>query len=260
MLGNGNANRRGLALPDGRPARTASDLWRLLSANRARKALAVWMSIWISLELFNLFWGNSHDKVVAYSLFICAGSTVAVWTYRDVLGGWVRRWGASPRTKFIVIGSLGAAFAEYVFWQMERLYGITGVAANPNLAIDLLVTMPWYIMMVTLLWKVETRYRYGFAQLFVLGGIYELGADGLVGSIMGGTFSAITIPSLIALIPFFSLVYAIMVIPCSAIMREQIDAIRNLRPAPEGNRYAYAMLPWLGLIPYFILAFMMILG
>jgi len=260
MLGNRSVPSHGWVPPIGRLQPTLTDLRRLLLGSRARMVLAAWMSIWIFLELVNVVRGNAHDRVVACSLFICAGSTVAVWTYRDVLTGWVRKWGASPRTKFIVLGGLGAAFAEYVFWQMEKLYGITGVAANPNLAIDLLVTMPWYIMMTALLWKVQTRYKYGFAELFVLGGVYELGADGLVGSVMGGTFSAITIPSLIALVPFFSLVYAIMVIPCSAIMRDEVDAIRNLRPAPAGNRYSYAMLPWLGLIPYFILAFLMILG
>jgi hypothetical protein len=260
MLGDGHLEHRGLALPAGRFARTASELWRFLAGTRARRVLAGWMFIWIFLEVYNLFRGSSHDRVVAYSLFICAGTTVAVWAYRDVLAGWARKWTASPRTKFILIGSLGAAFAEYVFWQMEKIYGITGVAANPNLGIDLLVTMPWYVMMIALLWKVETRYRYGFAELFVLGGVYELGADGLVGSIMGGTFSAITVPSLIALIPFFSLVYAVMVIPCSAIMRDDVDAVRNSRPAATGNRYTYAMLPWLGLIPYFILAFLIALG
>jgi len=257
MLGNAIRRSQGWAPPDGRLWSAVSDLRRFLFGNRARKVLAVWMSIWIFLEIVNLVRGNAHDKVVAYSLFICAGSTVAVWTYRDVLAGWFRKWGASSRTKFIVIGSLGAAFAEYVFWQMENLYGITGVAANPNLAIDLLVTMPWYIMMTALLWKVQTRYKYGFTELFVLGGIYELGADGIVGSIMGGTFSAITIPSLVALIPFFALVYSVMVIPCSAIMKDEIDAIRNTRPAVKGNRHLFAMLPWLGLIPYFIVAFLM---
>ena len=260
MLGNPNRRMQGWAPPDGRLGRAVSDLGQLLLGNRARKVLAVWMSIWIFLELVNLVRGNAHDQVVAWSLFICAGSTVAVWTYRDVLTGWVRRWSASPRTKFILIGSLGAAFAEYVFWQMEKLYGITGVAANPNLAIDLLVTMPWYIMMIALLWKVQTRYKYNFTELFVLGGVYELGADGIVGSIMGGTFSAITLPALVALIPFFALVYAIMVIPCSAIMKEEVDAVRDARAIVLGNRHLYAMLPWLGLIPYFILAFLMIMG
>jgi hypothetical protein len=245
MLGNATRRFRGWAPPVGRFWGTASDIRRLLFGNRSRTLLAVWMSFWIFLEIFNLFWGNAHDMVVAYSLFICAGSTVVVWAYRDVLARSFGKWSASPRMKFIVIGSLGAVFAEYVFWQMEKIYGITGVAANPNLAIDLLVTMPWYVMMIALLWKAETRYKYGFAELFVLGGIYELGADGLVGSIMGGTFSA---------------VYAVMVIPCSAIMKDEIDAIRETRPAATGNRHLYSMLPWLGLAPYFVLAFLMRMG
>jgi hypothetical protein len=238
---------------------TLSDLRGLLFGTRPRTVLAIWMFIFIFLELVNLFRGSAHDKVVAYSLFTCAASTVAVWTFRDVIASWARKWNASPRLKFIIIGSSGAAFAEYVFWQFERLFAITGVAANPNLAIDLLVTMPWYVMMIALLWKVETRYKYSFAEIFFLGGAYELGADGLVGSIMGGTFSAATIPLLIALIPFFALVYAVMVIPCSAIMRDEVDRIRDARPPAGGNRRVYAMLPWLGLIPYFVIAFLMLL-
>jgi hypothetical protein len=260
MLGDGYVIQGETARPGGRFTATVSDLWRLLTATRARKVLAVWMFAWILLWLYNLVRGNAHDQVVGYSMFICAGTTVLVWAYRDVLAARARKWAASPRTKFIVIGSLGAAFAEYVFWQIEKIYGITGVAANPNLAIDLLVTMPWYIMMVALLWKVQTRYRYSFAELFVLGGVYELGADGLVGSIMNGTFSAITVPSLIVLIPFFSLVYAVMVIPASAIMKDEVDAARNSRPPASGNRNLYAMLPWLGLAPYFVLAFLMRMG
>jgi hypothetical protein len=260
MLGHGYLTGGETARPGGRFAATASELWRFLAGNRARKALAVCTAIWVLLWLYNLVQGNAHDKVVGWSMFICIGATGLAWTYRDVLAAWARKWNASPRTKFIVIGGLGAAFAEYVFWQMEKLYGITGVAANPNLGIDLLVTMPWYIMMVALLWKVQTRYRFGFVELFVLGGVYELGADGLVGSIMEGTFSAITVPALIALIPFFSMVYAVMVIPCSAILKDEIEAIRSSRPPATGNRYLYAMLPWLGLIPYFVLAFLMVLG
>lgn len=260
MLGNATRRFQGRAPQAGRLWSTLSDIWRLLLGSWARKVLAVWMSGWILLELSNLFRGNAHDRVVAYSLFICAGTTVAVWAYRDELTSWARKWNATSRTKFIVLGSLGAAFAEYVFWQMEKLHGITGVAASPDLAVDLLVTMPWYIMMIALLWKVQTRNKYSFAELFVLGGVYELGADGLVGSVMSGTFSAITIPSLIALIPFFSLVYAVMVIPCSAILKDDLDRIRDANGPGNGNRYQYSMLPWLGLIPYFVLAFLVRMG
>ncbi len=260
MPDNRYSSERGTVLHNGRFAATASDIWRFVAGTRARKVLAGWTLLWILLWLHNLVRGNARDQVVAYSMFICAGTTVAAWAYRDVLKALVGSWAAAPRTKFIMIGSLGAAFAEYVFWQMEKIYGITGVAANPDLAIDLLVTMPWYIMMVALLWKVQTRYTYSFVELFVLGGVYELGADGLVGSVMGGTFSAISVPSLIALIPFFSLVYAVMVIPCSAIMREEAEAMRNVRPPSSGNRHVYAMLPWLGLAPYLVLAFLTRMG
>jgi hypothetical protein len=76
------------------------------------------------------------------------------WNFRTPLTSFVSRWGASPRTKFILIGSAGAIWVESLFWSVERIFGITGVAATPNLAVDLLATMPWYVLMIALLWKV----------------------------------------------------------------------------------------------------------
>jgi hypothetical protein len=51
-----------------------------------------------------------------------------------------------------------------------------------------------------------------------------------------------------------------MVIPASAMMKDEVDATRNSLPPATGNRYLYAMLPWLGLAPYFVLAFLMRMG
>lgn len=259
MEGAGTIHRTGgLFLP--RLSTTLLDLRRLLFGSRPRIIFALWLFFIILLELRNLLYGNSHDRVVALSLFTCASCTVAIWACRDLLIVRVKKWMASPRTKFIIIGSLGAAWVEYVFWQFERIFGITGVAANPNLAIDLLATMPWYIMMVALLWRVQSRHGYSFAELFVLGGIYELGADGIVGSLMGKAFTIWTLPVITVLIPMFSLAYSFMVIPCSAIMKDDLDGVRAASSPTRVNRYLYSLIPLFGLSPYFALAILIMVA
>ena len=260
MMGN-PIREKAVRMPsDSRWLNTFADLRKMLFGTRTRAIFAVWMLLIMLLLGRNVLFSGASDQVVAISVFFCAGSTVVVWTYRDLIVGLMRKWKASPRTKFIIIGSLGAAWAEYVFWQFEKAFGITGVAASPNLGIDWLVTMPWYCMMVALLWRAQTAHRYTVMELFVLGGVYELGADGIVGTLMDGTFGLSTIPFLICLIPMFSLVYSVMVIPCSVIVNEEMEQIRNARPAAKGNRYLHAGLPLLGLIPYFVLTALMVLS
>lgn len=238
-----------------RLAATVRDLWKLLFGTRIRTVFAVWLLLIIALLMRNLLFGSSHDRVVAISIFVSASCTVIVWAYRAPLSAGIKKWNAPARAKFIMIGGLGAAWVEYVFWQFERMFGITGVAASTNLAVDLLVTMPWYLLMIALFWRVQTRIGLGFAEIFVLGGIYELGADGTVGPLIGGTFSPWSIPVGIAVIPLFCMAYSFMVIPCSAILKDDIDAARAASPGTKINRYLYSLLPLLGLLPYLALAF-----
>ena len=236
---------------------TIRDIRKLLFGSRIRTVFAAWLFIILALLMRNLLLGSSHDRVVAISLFVCASCTVIVWAFRAPLSASIKKWRAPARTKFIIIGGLGAAWVEYVFWQFERVFGITGVAASPNLAVDLLVTMPWYLLMIALFWRVQTRIGLGFPAIFVLGGIYELGADGTVGPLIGGTFTPSSIPVGIALIPMFCLAYSFMVIPCSAILKDDIDAARAASPGTGINRYLYSLLPLLGLMPYLAIAFIM---
>ena len=234
---------------------TIRDLQRLLFGSPLRIGFAIWLFLIIIAEIWNLFFGKTHDRVVAVSLFACASCTVIAWAWRDSLTVRVKKWNASPRTKFIVIGGLGAAWVEYVFWQFEKIFGITGVAASPNLAIDLLATMPWYLLMIFLFWRVQTRIELGFAEIFVLGGVYELGADGIVAPLIGNTFTLTTIPAGITFIPLFCLAYSFMVIPCSAILKDEIGRARAASPGTKINRYVFALLPLLGLLPYLAIAF-----
>jgi hypothetical protein len=123
----------------------------------------------------------------------------------------------SPGRKLIVVGGLGAAFVEteYEIWQ--HIFGATGVAASPNLAIDLLVTMPWYLMMLAFLGVALKHSRPTLFQLLIFGGIYELMSDGLLGGYLSGTTSA-TLVLLPLIIPIFTLVYSpIFALPALAV-------------------------------------------
>jgi hypothetical protein len=122
-----------------------------------------------------------------------------------------------PSRKLILAGGLGAAYVEteYEIWQ--HLLGASGVAANPNLAIDLIETMPWYLLMIAFLTISLRHTRATLFQLLLMGGIYELMADGILGSVLAGR-SAYDFLGLPFAIPIFTLVYSpIVVLPALAV-------------------------------------------
>lgn len=230
------------------------DLKRFLFGSKLRILFTVWLIVIMLVCIVWLFGGKVNDKVVGISAFFSGLSTFAFWCCRKRVKVRVEKWNVSPRTKFILIGSLGAVWVEFVFWLFEKAFGTVGVAANPNFLIDLLVTMPWYVLMIVLLWKVETTNRYRLGELVLFGGIYELGADGLIGSFIGGTFSFAALPLVLFMIPMLVVVYSFMLLPCSYLLKDDIDRVReNTMARSKVNKYVYTLLPLLGLIPYVVL-------
>jgi len=237
------------------------DLRWFLIGTKKRMVFTAWSVIVSIIVIAWLVGDNINDRTVAVSMMACGLTTLVFWFYKDRLAPRGKRWKASPRTKFVLIGCLGAVYVETIFWAFEKVFGAVGVAASPNLALDLLVTMPWYVVMIILLWKVETTYRYSMTEIVLLGGIYELGADGFIGSLLGGALTPVNIMLITLVIPVFVMVYSFMILPCSYLLKEDIDKIRAGKEARTGNRYIYALLPLLGLIPYLTLAILaMFLG
>jgi hypothetical protein len=120
-----------------------------------------------------------------------------------------------------------------------------------------LITMPWYVLMVFLLYKVETRYHYSYYEILLLGGIYELGADGIVGQLFELNMGNILFVLLV--IPEFVIVYSIIVLPPTYVLRKDND----MPVLEEGCRkYRYGLLPLVGLIPFavYVLLFLGILS
>jgi hypothetical protein len=227
--------------------------------SRRMKLFFIW-TMCIALILFtNIIGKSAEDRTVACSAFVCAGTTALFWSYRKGISQLLNvSW--SPRKKFVVVGSVGAAWVEFVFWALEKVFGASGVAASSNLFLDLAITMPWYVIMLWLLFTVETRYSYSYAEILLLGGIYELGADGIFGQVLEGlTVSGIVLTVMV--IPLFVIVYSVMVLPPSFVVRKEIDELRRRRP-PGTHKYWGGLLPLAGLLPFafYIVLLLLIMG
>ncbi|MFL7794357.1 MAG: hypothetical protein AB8I69_19600 [Anaerolineae bacterium] len=202
------------------------------------------------VELVMMF-QEPKAQTVAVSAFVCGLTTM---TFRLAIHGARRFWkppqihGCLSGLLFVSMGSLGAAWVETVFWAFEKVFAVQGIAAHPNLIVDLLATMPWYVAMVTVLWCVHRRYRYHWTTVALLGVLYEMGGDGILGQILqGGPLDPAYIAQLLFICPgIFLLTYSPMVLPPVWLFPMDDEPYTG----PHWQRVAGAFLPLLPLIPY----------
>jgi len=219
------------------------------------KLFAVWFFAIVFLIVLWTLGGGANDRTVGVSALICGVTSLVFWQLRQPLTNRVRTW-RKTRTKFIVLGGIGALWVEFVFWAFEKVFNASGVAASPNLLLDWLGTMPWYLMMTFLLWYVVTKYHYSLLELVLLGGVYELGVDGIFASFAKRTLLSPNTLLLPFIIPLFVIVYSPIILLPNLTLKQEIAAFHVERLQPKISnfrRYGYAMLPWLGLTPYFII-------
>jgi hypothetical protein len=205
------------------------------------------------LQVVALF-QEPEARAVALGYFASGATIVFAWLNRRKLQQLGRSRISGDGRRFILIGSLGAVWVETAFWAAEKLTGAVGVAASPNLLIDLLVTMPWYVSMLAILWIVYRRHAYHWTTVALLGGVYELGADGILGRVLGG--NVISFEYLLQLVLFFGvfvIVYSPIVLPpvWSTPQESSEQSLANWR------RVFSAFLPLLPLIPYGIILIML---
>ena len=120
-----------------------------------------------------------------------------------------------------------------------------GIAASKNLIVDLLVTMAWYYPMLWLVWKVLNTHTYSWGQIFLLGGIYETGADGLFATIIKGRMSLEILPQVVLLLPLFCVTYSVIILPAAYMAEGEIDAQKR-KPARWARKWTMGLLPWRG--------------
>ena len=174
---------------------------------------------------------------------------------------WIKRLTHKPVRNAIIVGSLNAAVIETIFLLVEKIFGATGVAAHPNLLIDLLMTMPWYIAMVWLFVRVQKTERFSAAGVLLLGAVYEMGADGIIGGviipgIMGEPVKLLEFLILSGLIAFWQFipVYSSMVLPPTWILNAGLP-----EESDSKSRWWRGLIPLVALIPFLIYVILLIL-
>ena len=151
------------------------------------KLFGCWFLLILLLCIYWLGFGTPNDRTVALSSLVCGlTSFIFLIAKRDPPE---KTACMGKELCFMLGGTLGALWVEFVFWYFERLLGASGIAADPRLGIDYLVTMPWYIIMLLLMLKVQKRYRYSIKEILFFGGVYEIGADGFIGSLFEGNLT-----------------------------------------------------------------------
>ena len=167
---------------------------------------------------------------------------------------WLDRLSRKPVRNAILLGSFNAVVIETLFLLIEKALSASGVAAHPNLLIDLLITMPWYIGMVWIFVKVQEKERFPFAAVLLLGAVYEMGADGIAGgvimpAIMGTPVNLIEflILSLLAAFWQFIPVYSSLVLPPAWVLEMSPPPAESVK-----KRWRRAFLPLMLLVPFSI--------
>lgn len=177
---------------------------------------------------------------------------------------WLPRLSRHQLRNAMMLGAFNAVVIETEFLVFEKIFGAEGIAAHPNLLVDLILTMPWYILMVVTFVKVQHRWRFSVATVLFLGGIYEMGGDGIVGSLVGifsGDFQILTLEYWVMMavvyLWVFITVYSSMVLPPTWLIATTDPPIR-----PVGTAWRGALKPMLWLIPFtlYLILIMLILS
>ncbi len=208
--------------------------------------------VWAHLGLgFSLFSDRSpHNLTLVISIEASGLYTLLLFFTRRL---WLPRLQRRPVAGATALGICNAAVIEALFLAVQTALGAEGVAAHPNLFMDWLLTMPWYIGMVWIFVRVQRRERYPAAAVLLLGALYESGADGTVGGVVVPALLG-SPPNLISHFVFlfglafwqFIPVYSSLVLPPAWVLEsEEADASQTLSP-----RFLPALKPLVWLVPY----------
>lgn len=193
-------------------------------------------------------WSDPTVRNITLLLSILSSGVYAFILYitRD---RWMPLLARHPLRNACLFGIFNAVVVETIFWAYERFLGASGVAASSNLLLDLIITMPWYIGMVVIFVRAQDRRRFSIATVLLLGAVYELGADGIVGGMIfgGGLFSpGAWVLLALAFWEFIPVYASIVFVPTLLIDKAP------LKPARSYPAWVDALSPMAWLVPYTI--------
>ncbi|MBN1304333.1 MAG: hypothetical protein JXA13_07845 [Anaerolineales bacterium] len=178
----------------------------------------------LAMLLLSLADPTPENLTLTASIWTAGGYTLMLYAARR---WWLPFLSGTPLRNAALLGIFNAAVVETEFLFYENIFGAQGVAAHPNLLVDLLLTMPWYTMMVLTFVSVQNRRRFSAAGVLFLGGVYEIGGDGFAGQVLamlGGDYALFTpgywlMIGLVFIWAFIS-VYSSMVLPSAWVIAE----------------------------------------
>lgn len=139
----------------------------------------------------------------------------------------------SPKTRFVVLGTLLASVVEGfhmiskpVFLSLQITRNTPFIQGLTNYALDLVFTVPAYLVIFSVIWWFINRYEYKFWQYVVVIGMAQALGD-------GGIFFFIGAPPMLLFLPYpMTNYHAINVIPFLAVQD-------NLNENRTSSHYAY---------------------
>jgi hypothetical protein len=215
--------------------------------------IVFWGCIWGSAVLILIIFLDPTPENFTLGVSILL-SGLYTWLLFLTREHWIKDLVQKPIRNAILIGSLNAAVIETLFLVVEKAFGAAGVAAHPNLALDLLITMPWYVGLVWIFVLVQRHEQFSSGVVLLLGAVYELGGDGIIGglilpALMGSPPNLLEFLILMPLALFWQFipVYSSIVLPPAWVL-----ARAGLADNLEKKRWARAFLPLLLLVPFLI--------
>ena len=224
-------------------------------SGRGLRILVIVGIVWALIVLVASEVSNKTPETLTYLLSIAGSGLYTLILYRT-RSRWLPRLAGHPLRNAMLLGIFNAAAIEALFLWIQNSLGAHGIAAADNLWLDLILTMPWYIGMVIIFVIIQNRQRFSTATILLLGGLYEVGADGIVGGLIIPAVSGLgaNLPQWIILMVALSfwqliLVYSSMVLPPAwVIAMRPAPSPMTKRPLIDGLR------PLAWLIPYTVYA------
>jgi hypothetical protein len=208
------------------------------------RRIVTYGAVWGAAQLLIILLAQPTPENGALAVAVMLSGTLT-YTLYNTRDSWLPRLASDPLRNAFLLGVANATALEVMIVVVEKFLGAKGVAANPNLLLDLIITVPWYVVLVRSFVQVQHRRRFPPAVVLLLGAIYELGADGFVGG-----FDALLDPTYWLLLIFMAFwwfipTYSALVLPPSWL-------IAKLPPPPPATTPAWrdALRPLLWLIPY----------